>query len=63
MVAGRRFWGHNEQHTTQHQPRCRGDLGVETVVENGLRAGETGRLDTGIQPRRQVDEKHDGEAE
>jgi hypothetical protein len=63
MVAGRRFWGDNEQHAAQHQPRRRGDLGVEAVVEDGLGAGEAGGLNAGVQARRQVDQQNDGEAE
>jgi len=63
MVAGRRFWGHNEERTTKHQTGCGGDLGIEAVKEDSLRAGEARSLDAGIDPRRQVDQQDHGEAE
>ncbi len=63
MVAGRRLWGHNEQRASQNQA-CRGGyLGVEAVVENRLGSGEAGRLGTGIEAGRQVDEENHREAE
>jgi hypothetical protein len=63
MVAGRRFWGRNEQCPTQHQPRSRGYLGVEAVIEDRLCPGEAGSLGAGVEPGRQVDQERDGDAE
>ncbi len=63
MVAGRRFWGDNEQHAAQHQACGGRDLRVEAVVEDRLGAGEAGRLDTRVEPGRQVDEEDDGKAD
>jgi elongation factor G len=63
MVAGRRFWGHNEENPAQHQSGRGGDLGVEAVVEDRLGAGEAGGLSTRVEAGRQVDEEDDGEAE
>ena len=63
MVAGRCFWGEDEQGTAQHQPGRRGDLGVEAVVEDRPGAGEAGGLGSSVKTRRQVDKEDDGEAE
>jgi elongation factor G len=63
MVAGRGFWGDNEQRAAEHQAGGRGDLSVEAVVEDGLGAGEAAGLGADIQPAREVDEEDDGEAE
>jgi elongation factor G len=63
MVAGGGFWGDNEERAAQHQAHGGGDLGIEAVVENRLGAGEAGRLDTRVEPRRQVDEENDGKAD
>jgi hypothetical protein len=63
MVAGRRFWGHSEERTAQHQACGGGDLGIEAVVENCLGAGEAGGLNPRVEPRRQVDEEDDGKAD
>jgi hypothetical protein len=63
MVAGRGFWGDNEQRAAQHQARRSGDLGVEAVVEDRFGAGETGGLGAGVEACRKVDEKNHGDAE
>jgi hypothetical protein len=63
MVAGRRSWGHNEERATQHQAGGGGDLGVETVEENRLGAGEARGLGAHVEPGRQVDEEDDGKAD
>ncbi len=63
MVAGRRFWGENEERAAQHQARGGGDLGIEAVVEDRLGAGKARRLDTHVKSGRQVDKKDDGEAD
>jgi len=63
MVAGRRFWGCNEERSAQHQAGRGGNLGIEAVVEDGLGAGEARRLAAGIEPGREVDEEDYGEAE
>jgi hypothetical protein len=63
MVAGRRFWGHNEQCATEHQAGGGGDLGVEAVVEDRLRAGKARRLDAGVEAGREVDQEDQPEAE
>jgi hypothetical protein len=63
MVAGRRLWGHHEKRAAQHQPRRRGDLGVEAVVENRLGAGEAAGCGADVQSTRKVDEEDDGKAE
>jgi hypothetical protein len=63
MVAGRRFWGHNEQRAAQHQARRRRDLGIEAVIEDCLGAGEAGGLGARVESGRQVDQEDDGEAE
>jgi hypothetical protein len=63
MVAGRRFWGHNEERTTEHQAGGSGDLGVEPVIEDCLRSREERGLGAGVEPGRQVDQQDDGKAE
>ncbi len=63
MVAGCGLWGCNEQQTGQHQARRGGQLGVETIVEDGGRAGELRCVSTLVEPGRQVDEEDDREAE
>ena len=70
MVAGRRLWGGNEEQRAQHQPRERGDLAIETIPQDGRRAGEPGGLFAGVEPGREIDqegyrqaEKADGEDE
>jgi len=63
MVAGRRSWGHNEQRSSQHQASRRGDLGVEAVVDDGLRSREAGGRRADVEARRQIDEERHGEAE
>jgi hypothetical protein len=63
MVAGRRFWGHNEERTAQHQAGGGGDLGVETGTEDRLGAGESGGLRARVEAGRKIDEEDDGEAE
>jgi hypothetical protein len=63
MVAGRRFRGQDEERSSQHQARCSGDLGVEAVVDDRLRPGETRGLGAGVESGRQVDEEDDPEAE
>ncbi len=63
MVAGCRLWGHNEECAAEHQAGCRGDLGIEAVVEDRLRSGEAGCLGAGVEARRQVDQERHGDAE
>ncbi len=63
MVAGRRLWSEDEQHSAQHQAGGSGDLGIEAVVEDGLCAGEARGLGAHVEARRQVDEEDHGEAE
>jgi hypothetical protein len=63
MVAGRRLWGHNEQRAAEHQAGRGGDLGVEAVVEDRLRAGEARCLDAGVEAGREVDREDQSEAE
>jgi hypothetical protein len=63
MVAGRRFWGRNEERSPQHQPGSRSDLGVEAVVEHGLGTGEAIGRGADVLATREVDEEDDQEAE
>jgi hypothetical protein len=63
MVAGRRLWSEDEQQSADHQPGGSGDLGVEAVEQDRTRAGEARAEPADLQPRRQVDEQDDGEAQ
>jgi hypothetical protein len=63
MVAGRCFWGQDEQHSGQHQPGRAGELAVEAAVEDPGGAGELRGLLAGVEARRQVDDEDHGEAE
>ena len=63
MVAGRGFWGENEQRAAQDQPGRGGELGVEAVAQDRLGAGEAGRLGAGVEPGGQVDEQDHGEGD
>ncbi len=63
MVAGRRFWGCNEERSAQHQAGRGGDLGVEAVVEDSLGTGEARRLVARVEAGREINEEDDGEAE
>jgi hypothetical protein len=63
MVAGRRLWGCNEERSAQHQAGCGGDLGIEGVIKDGLRAREARRLAARIEARWEIDEEDHGEAE
>jgi hypothetical protein len=63
MVAGRRFWGCNEERAAQHQACRGGDLGIEAVVKDGLGTREARRLAAGIEAGREIDKEDHGEAE
>ena len=63
MVAGCRLWGEDEQRAAQHHARCRRDLGVEAVGQDGIGAGEAGQLGRGVETRRPVDEQDHREAQ
>ncbi len=63
MVAGRRFRGHNEQGTAEHQTGCGGDLGVEAVIEDRLGPRKTRRLFADVEAGGQIDQEDDREAE
>jgi hypothetical protein len=63
MVAGRCFWGQDEQYPGQHQPGRAGELAIEAAVENPGGAGETRGLLSGVMTRRQVDDEDHREAE
>jgi hypothetical protein len=63
MVAGRCFRGEDEQGAAEHQAGGGGDLGVEAVVEDGGGAGEARGLLARVEPRRQVDQEDNREAE
>ncbi len=63
MVAGCRSWGEDEQQAAEHQPARRGELSVEAVGQDRGGAGEAGRLRTGVEPGRHVDDEDDSGAE
>ncbi len=62
MVAGRRFWGEEEQRSTQHHSGRGGELRVKALDQDGLCTGEAGELGVGVETRRSVDDENDGGA-
>jgi hypothetical protein len=62
MVAGRRFWGGNEEQRADHQARKGGDLTVKAAPEDGYRSREARGLFTGIKASRQINEENESEA-
>jgi hypothetical protein len=63
MVAGRRLWGCNEQHSAQHQAGRGGNLGIEGVIKDGLGAGEARRLRTYVEASWEIDKEDHGKAD